>query len=66
MPGIDDSKCVLVTGAASGIGRALALAIADLPTHPKIIAAGRRQDRLDELAKSNLTTVQVDLEIGMR
>lgn len=62
MPGINDSKCVLVTGATAGIGRALALAIADLPTHPKVIAVGRRQHRLDELVKYNLETIQVDLD----
>lgn len=59
---IDDSKHVLVTGATAGIGRALALAIADLPSHPRVIAAGRRKDRLDELKKSNLETIEVDLD----
>ncbi|KAG6842497.1 hypothetical protein C0991_000023 [Blastosporella zonata] len=62
MPSINDSKSVLVTGATSGIGRALALAIAELPSKPKVIAAGRRQSRLNELAKSDLATVQVDLD----
>ncbi|KAG6850809.1 hypothetical protein H0H93_008112 [Arthromyces matolae] len=62
MPSINDSKCILVTGATSGIGRALALALAALPSHPKVIAAGRRQNRLDELAKSNLHTIQADLD----
>jgi short-subunit dehydrogenase involved in D-alanine esterification of teichoic acids len=62
MPSIDDSKTVLVTGATAGIGRALALAIADLPSHPRVIGAGRRQDRLDELKKSGLETIQVDLD----
>ncbi|KAF8078420.1 hypothetical protein FPV67DRAFT_1465214 [Lyophyllum atratum] len=62
MPSINDSKCVLITGATAGIGRALALAISDLPTCPEVIAAGRRQDRLDELTKSSLSTVQVDLD----
>ncbi|KAF5377691.1 hypothetical protein D9615_005233 [Tricholomella constricta] len=62
MPGISDSKCVLVTGATAGIGRALSLAIADLPSSPTVIAAGRRQGRLEELAKSNLATVQVDVD----
>jgi len=49
MPGINDSKCVLVIGATSGIGRALALAIHKLPTRPTVIVSGRRQDRLDEI-----------------
>ncbi|KAI5122347.1 hypothetical protein M0805_004105 [Coniferiporia weirii] len=49
MPGINDSKCVLVIGATSGIGRALALAICALPTKPTVIVAGRRKERLDEL-----------------
>jgi NADP-dependent 3-hydroxy acid dehydrogenase YdfG len=62
MPGIDESKCVLVTGATSGIGGALARAIANLPSRPRVIAAGRRDDRLQELAKENFATVQVDLD----
>lgn len=49
MPGINDSKIVLVIGATAGIGRALALAIHDLPTKPTVIVTGRRQERLDEL-----------------
>ncbi len=49
--GIDAARCVLVTGATSGIGRALALAIAALPTEPTVIAAGRRPARLAELAQ---------------
>ncbi|RDB28387.1 putative oxidoreductase DltE [Hypsizygus marmoreus] len=62
MPSIDESKCVLVTGATAGIGRALALSIAGLPSNPKVVAAGRRMDRLGELAQSNLDTVQIDLD----
>lgn len=62
MPGIDDSKCVLVTGATSGIGGALARAIASLPSHPRVIGAGRREDRLEELSKEGFATVQVDLD----
>ena len=61
MHSIDDSKCILVTGATSGIGRALALALAALPSKPRVIAAGRRRDRLDELAKAGLETVEVDV-----
>lgn len=62
MPGIDESKCVLVTGATSGIGGALARAIANLPSRPQVVAAGRRNDRLQQLAKENFETVQVDLD----
>lgn len=49
--GIDAARCVLVTGATSGIGRALALAIAALPSAPTVVAAGRRPARLAELAQ---------------
>jgi len=62
MPSINDSKCVLVTGGTAGIGRALALRIKDLPSRPKVIVAGRRKDRLDELAAKGFETVQVDLD----
>ncbi|KAG5339343.1 hypothetical protein C0989_004673 [Termitomyces sp. Mn162] len=62
MPSISSSKCILVTGATSGIGRALAIALAALPSRPQVIAAGRRQSRLDELAESDLETVQVNLD----
>ncbi|KIK04269.1 hypothetical protein K443DRAFT_93553 [Laccaria amethystina LaAM-08-1] len=62
MTSIKDSKCVLVTGATSGIGRALAQCIARLPSKPCVIAVGRRQERLDELAKEGLETVQLDVE----
>lgn len=61
MPSINDSRCVLVTGATAGIGRALAYAISDLPSKPRVIAAGRRQDRLDELA-SKMDTIQIDFD----
>lgn len=47
-------KCVVVTGATTkGLGRALALALHDLPHKPKIIVTGRQQDKLDELASSS-------------
>ncbi|KAF4622988.1 hypothetical protein D9613_001971 [Agrocybe pediades] len=61
MPSIDDSKCVLITGGTSGIGRALALDIAKLPSHPKVIATGRRKDRLDELSAAGLQAEYLDL-----
>ncbi|KAK0430538.1 hypothetical protein EV421DRAFT_1893528 [Armillaria borealis] len=59
--GISSSKSVLITGATSGIGRALALAIAELPSKPQVIAAGRRESRLEELAKRGLETMSLDL-----
>ena len=63
MPGIKDAKCVLVIGATAGLGRALALAIHDLDTQPTVIVAGRRQERLDELAKQSdrIKTFRVDI-----
>ncbi|KAF7339901.1 hypothetical protein MVEN_01907400 [Mycena venus] len=57
----DNAKCVLVIGATSGIGRALALAISELPSRPTVIAAGRRQERLKELGEKNLETLQLDV-----
>ncbi|TFK61361.1 NAD(P)-binding protein [Pluteus cervinus] len=62
MPTIDDSKCILVIGATSGIGRALAQRIAKLPNKPQVIAVGRRQERLDELATEGLETIQFDVD----
>jgi NADP-dependent 3-hydroxy acid dehydrogenase YdfG len=62
MLGIEESKCILVTGATAGIGRALALSLAKLPSKPQVIAAGRRLDRLDELRKEGLETVPLDLD----
>lgn len=61
MPGIELSKCVLITGATAGIGRALAYAIRQLPSKPQVIATGRRQDRLDELAKDGFETYNLDV-----
>jgi len=58
---IDNAKCVLVIGATAGIGRALALAISELPSRPTVIAAGRRQERLRELEEKNLETLQLDV-----
>ncbi|OCB87119.1 hypothetical protein A7U60_g5854 [Sanghuangporus baumii] len=67
MPGINDSKCVLVIGATAGIGRALALAIHALPSKPTVIVAGRRKERLDELVKKGdgrIEAMQVDISSG--
>ncbi|KAF9499845.1 NAD(P)-binding protein [Pleurotus eryngii] len=61
IPSSNDSGCVLVTGVTAGIGRALAYAISDPPSKPRVIAAGRRQDRLDELA-SKMDTIQVNFD----
>ncbi|KAJ3761614.1 hypothetical protein EV360DRAFT_37424 [Lentinula raphanica] len=60
-PSITNSKCVLVTGATSGIGRALALVIAALPSHPKVIGVGRRKDRLAGLKESGLDIEEFDV-----
>jgi short-subunit dehydrogenase involved in D-alanine esterification of teichoic acids len=49
-----DPKNILVTGATSeGIGKALALALLDLPSQPNVIITGRRQEKLDEICKGN-------------
>ena len=66
MTGIKDAKCVLVIGATAGIGRALALAIHDLDSKPIVIVAGRRQERLDELAAKSdrIKTARVDINTG--
>ncbi|CDO76626.1 hypothetical protein BN946_scf184868.g40 [Trametes cinnabarina] len=63
MPGIKDAKCVLVLGATSGIGRALALAIHNLDSQPTVIVSGRRQERLNELAREGerIRTARVDI-----
>nr|VWO94223.1 3-oxoacyl-reductase [Ganoderma boninense] len=63
MPGIKDANCVLVLGATAGLGRSLALAIHDLETKPTVIVAGRRQERLDELAAKSerIKTTRVDI-----
>lgn len=49
-----EPKCILITGATSeGIGKALALALLDLPSKPKIVITGRRQEKLDEICRSS-------------
>ncbi|KAF7319908.1 hypothetical protein MKEN_00774200 [Mycena kentingensis (nom. inval.)] len=61
MASIDNAKTILIIGATSGIGRALAEALAALPSKPVVIAAGRRVDRLAELKVKGLETVQMDV-----
>ncbi|KAL0567173.1 hypothetical protein V5O48_014823 [Marasmius crinis-equi] len=61
MASINNSKCILVTGATSGIGRALAVAISKLPSRPRVIGTGRRPDRLQEL--ENVGVASLDLEL---
>lgn len=63
---ISDCKCVLVIGATAGLGRALALAIHDLASKPTVIAAGRRQERLDGLAthSERIKTLKLDVNVG--
>lgn len=40
----------------------MAIALSNLPSKPTVIAAGRRQERLDELEKDHkLRTIQVDV-----
>jgi len=65
MPGIETSKCILITGATAGIGRSLALALAKLPSQPQVIATGRRQDRLDELKIAGLEVFQLEFDTDM-
>ncbi|PPR01615.1 hypothetical protein CVT24_005766 [Panaeolus cyanescens] len=58
---IDKAQCILITGATAGIGRALAIALSELPSKPRIIAAGRRKDRLEELAKRGFETFEFSI-----
>lgn len=64
MPGIGDARCILIIGATSGIGKALAEALHALPSRPTVIAAGRRKERLDALRKDRLEGVVVDVSAG--
>ncbi|KAH9945662.1 hypothetical protein B0H21DRAFT_424082 [Amylocystis lapponica] len=63
-PGIAHAKSVLIIGATSGIGRALAQSIKALSSKPTVIVAGRRKERLAELAKDDFQTVQFDVTAG--
>ena len=55
------NKTIFITGATSGFGRALALLAASRGA--KVIATGRRQDRLDELQSRspNIQTLMLDV-----
>ena len=55
-------------GATAGIGRALALAIHDLPSQPTVIVSGRRQERLDELTQQSarVQSVKIDVTAGRK
>ena len=61
MPSIDDARCILITGATSGIGKSLALALKALPSAPRVIGTGRRKERLAELEKAGIETLEFDL-----
>ncbi|KAL0954388.1 hypothetical protein HGRIS_003372 [Hohenbuehelia grisea] len=61
-PTIANSKCILVTGATSGIGRALSLKFKELPSQPQIIVTGWRQDQLNELASQGFEAVRIDFQ----
>ncbi|KAF7971827.1 hypothetical protein HWV62_19833 [Athelia sp. TMB] len=67
MPGIDDSKCVLVVGSTAGIGKSLALAVLALPSNPTVIISGRRQERLDDIISEHgksgrLAGIRMDID----
>lgn len=61
-----EAQCVLVIGATAGIGRALALALHDLPSKPMVIIGGRRQERIDELTGTSdrIKGIQIDVKGG--
>ncbi|KAH8102477.1 NAD-P-binding protein [Cristinia sonorae] len=63
---ISSAKCILVIGATSGIGKSLAIALHDLPSKPKVIVAGRRQERLDEIsaAHAGIDSIKFDTTAG--
>ncbi|VDB94970.1 unnamed protein product [Peniophora sp. CBMAI 1063] len=62
MPSISVCRQVLVIGATAGLGRALSLAIRDLPSSPRVVVAGRRVERLEALSKEErIDAVQLDV-----
>ncbi|KAF9038324.1 NAD(P)-binding protein [Hymenopellis radicata] len=59
--GLSTRRCILVTGATSGIGRALAIALSG-SSQRRVVAAGRRLSRLEELKMTyGIDTVELDL-----
>ncbi|KIM68182.1 hypothetical protein SCLCIDRAFT_1209598 [Scleroderma citrinum Foug A] len=69
MPSINNVRCILIIGSTSGLGRALALSILDLPSKPTVLVCGRRQERLDELVSSygadgRLKAINLDVNTG--
>jgi NADP-dependent 3-hydroxy acid dehydrogenase YdfG len=62
MVGIQDYKSILITGATSGIGRALAQSLTKLESKPRVIGVGRREDRLEELKKDGIEAIKFDTD----
>lgn len=57
----DAARCYLVTGAGSGIGRAIAVGLAD--SGAMVIAVGRRRTPLDDLAAEHPMVVPVATDV---
>ncbi|KAH6918256.1 hypothetical protein BKA70DRAFT_1456693 [Coprinopsis sp. MPI-PUGE-AT-0042] len=62
MVGIQDFKSILITGATSGIGRALARSLTTLESRPRVIGVGRRDDRLQELKNEGIEALKFDTD----
>lgn len=62
MVGIQDFKSILITGATSGIGRALARALTKLESKPRVIGVGRRDERLQELKNEGIEAIKFDTD----